>query len=114
MKNLSHIRMTAVLQYHLTSFKNLQSIVIDNQLGPQSDVLPHPQRIFLYNRQVLTGEQNVPPSPLLFPMIVGVPDVDDVTIGLTSNVSALLEKASSPLLRALPDFERQFLRNLKR
>lgn len=35
-------------------------------------------------------------------------------MGTVSDVSALLEKASSPLLRALPDFERQFLRNLKR
>jgi hypothetical protein len=71
-----------------------------------------PQRIYLYNRQVLTGEQGLPASPQLAPFRVGLPDTD-VDL-LTSDVSALLEKASSPLLRALPDFERQFLRNLKR
>ena len=71
-----------------------------------------PQRIYLYNRQVLTGEQGLPASPQLAPFRVGAPDTDfDLS---TSDVSALLEKASSPLLRALPDFERQFLRNLKR
>jgi hypothetical protein len=49
------------------------------------------------------------------PLSVGTPDVDaDPSMGTISDVSALLEKASSPLLRALPDFERQFLRNLKR
>jgi hypothetical protein len=71
-----------------------------------------PQRIYLYNRQVLTGEQGLPASPQLAPFRVGAPDTD--LLLLTSDVSALLEKASSPLLRALPDFERQFLRNLKR
>lgn len=71
-----------------------------------------PQRIYLYNRQVLTGEQGLPASPQLAPFRVGAPD-SDVDLS-TSDVSALLEKAASPLLRALPDFERQFLRNLKR
>ena len=71
-----------------------------------------PQRIYLYNRQVLTGEQGLPACPQLAPFRVGLPDTDvDLS---TSDVSALLEKASSPLLRALPDFERQFLKNLKR
>ena len=82
------------------------------QLGPQTDVLT-PQRIFLYNRQVLTGELKLPQCPRLSPQEIGEPDAEFAP-AFTSDVSAVLEKASSPLLRALPDFEKQFLKNLKR
>ena len=88
------------------------------QLGPQADQqIQSPQRIFLYNRQVLTGELRLPQTLRLLPYEVGPPDTpseSESVAASTSDVSALLEKASSPLLRALPDFERQFLRNLKR
>lgn len=84
------------------------------QLGPVTETSLQPQRIYLYNRQVLTGEQGLPAPSRLPPLSVGAPAVDDPSMGNISDVSALLEKASSPLLRALPDFERQFLRNLKR
>lgn len=88
------------------------------QLGPQADQQTQsPQRIFLYNRQVLTGELRLPQTLRLLPYEVGPPDTpseSESVAASTSDVSALLEKASSPLLRALPDFERQFLRNLKR
>ena len=87
------------------------SLLPCTQLGPQTEAQA-PQRIFLYNRQVLTGELRLPQPPRLAPTEIGVPDVESVAGA--SDVSALLEKASSPLLRALPDFERQFLKNLKR
>jgi hypothetical protein len=54
----------------------------------------------------------LPSDSRLLPYKVGEPEIDQ-SVG-SSDVSALLEKASSPLLRALPDFERQFLRNLKK
>ena len=72
-----------------------------------------PQRIFLYNRQVLTGELGIPQCPRLSPQEIGTPEPESAP-AFTSDVSAVLEKASSPLLRALPDFEKQFLLNLKR
>ena len=87
-------------------------IFLSAQLGPQTDVMT-PQRIFLYNRQVLTGELGIPQCPRLSPQEIGTPEPESAP-AFTSDVSAVLEKASSPLLRALPDFEKQFLRNLKR
>jgi hypothetical protein len=71
------------------------------------------QRIFLYNRQVLTGEIVHPLETRLPPYEVGTA-VEIAGERESSDLSRLLEHVSSPLLRALPDFERQFLKNLKR
>jgi len=78
------------------------------------------QRLFLYNKALLTGDATtaaaaaesadvrLPPYELIIPEPVLEAETS------ATDASQLLEKSASPLLRALPDFERQLLRNLKR
>ena len=84
--------------------------------GLQTTHVADGQRIFLYNKALLTGDTMIaeaadirlPPHDLIIP---------EPVLELESSAtdaSQLLDKSSSPLLRALPDFERQLLRNLKR
>ena len=70
------------------------------------------QRIFLYNRQMLSGQPRQPLDVRLQPYEI-LP-TEEVGHAMSTNVAALLEQDPSPLLKALPDFERQFLRNLCR
>jgi hypothetical protein len=70
------------------------------------------QRIFLYNRQMLSGLPRQPLDVRLQPYEI-LP-IEEMGHAMSTNVAALLEQDPSPLLKALPDFERQFLRNLCR
>ena len=88
---------------------------LDPQFGLQGQT--EGQRIFLYNKQTLMGdaksltnmEVRLPPYDMNFPE-----PVMDMSTSTGYELSMLLDKSSSPLLRALPDFEKQLLRNLKR
>ena len=88
---------------------------LDPQFGQQGQT--EGQRIFLYNKQTLMGdaksqttvEVRLPPYDMNFPE-----PVMDMSTSTGYELSMLLDKSSSPLLRALPDFEKQLLRNLKR
>lgn len=82
---------------------------LDSQFGP--DIQSDGQRIFLYNRKVFSEEACVPletrlkPYDILTPVAIGAPPVE---------IAILLEDSNSPLLKALPGYERHFLTNLKK
>lgn len=68
------------------------------------------QKIFLYNRRVFTDNDFVPLPTTIKPN--KLPDVDLSNLEL-SIASFSLDSAASPLIRALPDYERRYLTQIK-
>lgn len=71
------------------------------------------QRIFLFNRRIFTDDTYHPVDVKLVPYEVSIPNI---SIETTSEFSQKLLESSinSPLLKALPDYESQYKRNLEK
>jgi hypothetical protein len=101
-------------------YKRLDQTFGSQPSGDEPSPPPPPQRIFLYNKRFLVDDSTttndalvrLPPHELNIPE----PAVDDLAATSTGAYDLVirLSAASSPLLRALPGYERQLLANLKR
>ena len=95
---------------------------LDQTFGsqPSGDEPPPPQRIFLYNKRFLVDDSTTTSDALVrlppYELNIPEPAADDLAATSTGAYDLVirLSASSSPLLRALPGYERQLLANLKR
>ena len=80
--------------------------VMDALFGP--DMCANGQKIFMFDKRIISDVGAVPQTVKLKPYLIPEPGVIDAPI------SSCLAESSSPMLRAVPDYETQFLTHIRR